>query len=127
MGILKIKCYLISLALIAGLTACGKDKPESETPAPAVQQRQQPVQRPAASQPAERQGKVVEKMDAASYTYIRLDDGAGNETWAAVPKTDIEVGEEIALKGGAVMSNFESKTLNRTFDSIIFASGISRG
>jgi hypothetical protein len=69
----------------------------------------------------------VEKQDASIYTYVRLDDGAGNEIWAAVPQTQLEIGEEISLKGGAVMTNFNSKTLNRTFESIIFASGLVRG
>ena len=35
--------------------------------------------------------------------------GAGNETWAAVPQTKLEIGEQITLKGGTVMRNFNSK------------------
>jgi hypothetical protein len=71
-------------------------------------------------------GKVLESMEASGYTYVSLDDGSGNVVWAAVPKTVVEVGEEVTLQGGAVMNNFSSKTLNRTFDSIIFASGLLR-
>jgi hypothetical protein len=69
----------------------------------------------------------VEKQDVSVYTYVRLDDGAGNQVWAAVPQTQLEIGEQIALQGGTVMTNFSSKTLNRTFEFIVFASGFVRG
>ena len=69
----------------------------------------------------------MEKQDASVYTYVRLENGAGNEVWAAVPKAQLEIGEEISLKGGSVMTDFNSKTLDRTFESIIFASGFVRG
>jgi len=118
---------LSSLALIAGLIACGNDISETDPSTQAGQQRQMPVQTPSDPQPAEFAGKVVEKQDVSPYTYVRLDDGAGHETWAAVPQAQLEIGEEIALQSGIVMTNFSSKTLNRTFESIIFASGIVRG
>jgi hypothetical protein len=38
----------------------------------------------------------------------------------------LEIGEKIALQDGTVMTNFNSKTLNRTFESIIFAPGLVR-
>jgi hypothetical protein len=127
MNIRKICCCLSCLALIAGLIACGNDISETNPSTQAGKQSQTPVQTPSESQLAEFSGKVVEKQDVSPYTYVRLDDGAGHEIWAAVPQTQLEIGEEIALQGGIVMSNFNSKTLNRTFESIIFASGIVRG
>jgi len=69
------------------------------------------------------EGKIVETMDASGYTYVNLENAAGN-TWAAMPQTKVEVGQEIALSGGMPMTNFESKTLGRTFDTIIFSGGI---
>jgi hypothetical protein len=127
MDIRKIGCCLNSLALIAGLVACGNDISETNSSTPAVRPSQTSVQTPSGPQLAAFRGKVVEKQDVSPYTYVRLDDGAGNQIWAAVPQTQLEIGEEIALKGGSVMTNFTSKTLNRTFESIIFASGIDRG
>ena len=127
MNIRKIGYCLNSLALIAGLIACSNDISETTPSTQTDQQSQVPVQTPSDPQLAAFKGKVVEKQDASVYTYIRLDDGAGKEIWAAVPKTQLEIGEEIALKGGSVMTNFNSKTLNRTFESIIFASGLVRG
>jgi hypothetical protein len=127
MNIRKIGCSLNSLALIVGLIACDNDISETTPSTQADQQSQVSVQTPSDPQLAAFRGKVVEKQDASIYTYIRLDDGAGKKIWAAVPKTQLEIGEEIALKGGSVMTNFNSKTLNRTFESIIFASGVIRG
>ena len=127
MNIRKIGCSLNSLALIVGLIACSNDISETTPSTQADQQSQVSVQTPSDPQLAAFRGKVVEKQDASIYTYIRLDDGAGKKIWAAVPKTQLEIGEEIALKGGSVMTNFNSKTLNRTFESIIFASGLVRG
>jgi len=127
MNIRKIGCFLNSLALMVGLIACGNDISETDPSTQAAHQSQIPAQIPSDPQIAAFSGKVVEKRDAAPYTFVRLDDGAGNDIWAAIPKTQLEIGEEIALKGGFVMKNFNSKTLDRTFESIVFASGLVRG
>ena len=64
-------------------------------------------------------GKVLEKIDAASYSYLRLQTDKG-ETWAAVPQTATPVGAEVVVEGGMDMNGFESKSLNRKFDKIVF-------
>lgn len=70
-------------------------------------------------------GKVAETIDAGIYTYVLLDDGTGKQIWAAIPATNLEVGEEVSLRGGdMVMENFYSKTLNRTFEKLIFTTGV---
>lgn len=66
-------------------------------------------------------GKVLETMDVESYTYARLKTDSG-ETWAAVPKTKIEKGATIEIANPMVMDGFESKSLKRKFDHIIFGS-----
>lgn len=127
MNIKKMGCCLGNLALIIGLTACGNQNADTEPSALKAQSSHNTVQEPAVSQRAANSGKVVETMNAGSYTYIRLDDGSGKEIWAAVPETQLEIGEEITLNNGAVMRDFTSKSLNRTFESILFSSGIRRG
>ncbi len=67
-------------------------------------------------------GKVKETMDGGGYTYILLE-FAGKDTWVAVPKMTVKVGDEVMLYPGQVMKNFHSKSLNRTFESIIFSQG----
>lgn len=68
-------------------------------------------------------GKVVESMNAAGYTYICIEKD-GKKSWGAVPPTTVKIGEEIEFQPGTEMGQFTSKTLKRTFDNIIFSSGI---
>jgi hypothetical protein len=68
-------------------------------------------------------GKVIETMDSGGYTYVHIENN-GKKTWVAVPKTKVEKGQNISFAPGAEMQNFESKTLNRKFDSIIFSGGV---
>jgi hypothetical protein len=67
-------------------------------------------------------GKVVETMDSGRYTYVCLEKD-GKKIWVAVYKMKIVVGQNMSFKPGVEMVNFESKTLNRTFDKIIFSTG----
>jgi len=69
-------------------------------------------------------GMVIETMDSAGYTYLLIDSGT-EKTWVAIPETTIEKGTKVIYKPGMVMKNFFSKTLNRTFDSIIFSPGLT--
>lgn len=64
-------------------------------------------------------GKVLEVHDAAGYTYLRLATPSG-EKWAAVAQTPAKVGESITINAQMVAEQFESKSLKRKFDKIIF-------
>lgn len=68
-------------------------------------------------------GKVLETMDAGGYTYMKVDTGA-TQPWVAIPQSQVKVGDDITYQPGMVMNNFSSKTLNRTFESIVFSSGL---
>lgn len=68
-------------------------------------------------------GKVVETMDAGGYTYMCLEK-EGKKGWVAVPVTQVKVGDEVEIQPGMSMGKFTSKTLNRTFDDIVFSSGV---
>lgn len=65
------------------------------------------------------EGIVVSHMDAAGYTYMELDNG-GNKFWIAAPTTPVNDGDHIRFVENMVMTNFTSKTLNRTFSTLIF-------
>jgi major membrane immunogen (membrane-anchored lipoprotein) len=69
-------------------------------------------------------GKVVETMNSGGYTYVCLEN-SGKKTWVAVPETKVKVGQMVTCQPGGEMKNFTSKTLKRTFESIIFSGGIS--
>lgn len=64
-------------------------------------------------------GTVLETMDAGAYTYVRLKTKEG-EIWAAVNQTALKPGAEISIENAMWMENFESKTLNRKFETILF-------
>ncbi|KAA0891320.1 hypothetical protein [Oryzomonas rubra] len=67
-------------------------------------------------------GTVVETMDGGGYTYVNIEN-AGKKTWVAFPVTTVTVGQNMELASGMEMKNFTSKSLNRTFDSVIFSAG----
>ena len=68
-------------------------------------------------------GKVIDTMDAKGYTYLQVDSG-GEKIWVAIPKTTVKKGQEVVCNPGMVMADFESKSLNRTFKTIVFSSGL---
>lgn len=66
-------------------------------------------------------GEVLETKDTESNTYLRLKTADG-EIWAAVFKTPVKVGTTVTIENAIVMKDFQSKTLKRTFSTIIFGS-----
>ena len=102
---------VLAVLLALSVTACKK----SNAPTPA--------QAPAAEAPAAAaggvRGKVVERIDAAPYSYLRIA-GPTGEIWAAVPQAAIENGAEVVIENPMPMDGFESKTLNRKFEKIYF-------
>jgi len=67
-------------------------------------------------------GKVVETMDSSGYTYVCVEK-AGKKTWVAVPQMKVAKGAQMSFLPGQAMTKFESKSLNRTFDRIVFSAG----
>jgi hypothetical protein len=71
-------------------------------------------------------GRVLETMDAGSYTYVRVDFGS-REDWVAAPKTALSVGDDVVVPAGLLMEDFRSETLDRTFDHIWFVEAVTVG
>jgi len=72
--------------------------------------------------PVELAGKVIETMNAGGYTYVHLEKDK-QKIWAAVPAMQVKVGDELALQSGQQMGPFTSKSLDRTFETIVFSAG----
>lgn len=68
-------------------------------------------------------GKVVETMNAASYTYLLVDTGT-KQLWAAAPAFAVKTGDTVSIGEAMPMRNYHSKTLNRDFDLVYFTGGI---
>ncbi|MES2149386.1 MAG: hypothetical protein V4508_06290 [Pseudomonadota bacterium] len=64
-------------------------------------------------------GKVISTIDASQYTYIEVLQDK-KVLWLAAPAIALKKNNIIRFEDGAEMSNFHSKTLNRTFPAIRF-------
>ncbi len=65
------------------------------------------------------EGTVLEVIHANEFTYLEIKRVDGRQ-WIAAQKTEIRVGTQIRYEEGAVMHNFYSKLLKRTFPSVMF-------
>jgi len=68
---------------------------------------------------AEFQGEVTETMNSGGYTYLKVTAGELS-LWLAAPEGEVTVGSTVAWNGGMRMVDFNSRTLNRTFDELYF-------
>jgi hypothetical protein len=119
-----MRTVMTTLGLAVVLASCENQKlPDPPKPPPAQSPAAQPAR--AASAPAPTaagvKGKVLETIDAAGYTYLRLETASG-EQWAAITQTTVQVGAVVEIVDATMMRDFESKTLNRTFPAILFGS-----
>ena len=125
---MQLKMYRnVGVALVMALlvAACGNDKPaETKAPAAPVAEKAAGTAAPAVeAEQAVLRGKVVETFVSGGYTYALVDDSA-EQIWVATAETPMSVGEEVAFADGQVMQGFYSTSLDRTFDKIVFASGV---
>lgn len=67
------------------------------------------------------QGKIVNTMHASSYTYMEVETG-GKKVWIATNAMQVNTGDTVRWNDAAVMKNFTSNALHRTFDEILFVS-----
>ena len=100
----------IAVAMPAADNASTKPEGANDTERPALD--------PAQAKQTGR-GKVLEVIDSPKYTYLRIS-GENGPQWLAAYKTDITKGSTVKYFGGVAMPNFYSKSLDRTFDLIIF-------
>ena len=66
---------------------------------------------------------VEEVLHTPSYTYL-FGPVDGQSQWLATLKLDASIGDTFYFKGGLEMINFESKELDRTFESVLFLKGV---
>lgn len=71
------------------------------------------------------EGKVIETMNSGGYTYLLVESGKGR-TWVAIPEATVKTGESVRYLPGMTMKDFHSKTLNRTFATLIFSPGLAK-
>jgi len=67
--------------------------------------------------------KVLEIKEVMGYDYLKVDQN-GTQCWVAIAKAPVKVGDMIGYDTNTVMKNFHSKTLNKTFNEIVFANEV---
>ncbi len=135
---IKVKKTIVLMLAVMAVAAAGCQKKEQATKAPAMPAQQMPANVPggapganphAGLKPMEvpagagHKGKVVETMNSGGYTYVQVDEN-GQKLWVAVMETKVNKGDVVEFPDSPPMLNFQSKTLKRTFDKIIFAPGL---
>ncbi len=96
---LKTINYLIIVTSLL-LVSCGKD----EEPQP---------------QTGSHKVTVKSTQNASNYSYLLVEEN-DQEYWIAVPQMEIKPGEQLIFTKSLEMLNFQSPTLNKTFDKILF-------
>lgn len=71
------------------------------------------------------EGTVLQNIAAAGYSYLEVQNG-GETRWLAVTQMDAKAGDVVRYEDGMEMKNFHSKTLNRTFPSVLFIGHIEK-
>lgn len=128
------------LLLVACSDSSNKQDAKSDTAAPeaqapadptmqqgAAQQGQKPLSAAqqaaiAAAKDLPREGTVLELMHASGYTYMSVDIGQDQPLWIAASMMRVKPQQKVTWSDAAVMNNFQSKSLHRTFDQILFVS-----
>jgi hypothetical protein len=121
----KVVVLVLPLLLASCSGADAKAAADAKNPAKAQPQNALPSDLTPSDGP-QATGTVEETLDAGGYTYVRLKT-PGGEVWAAVAQAVLAKGSEITVGNAMWMENFESKTLNRKFDRILFGSVATAG
>jgi len=108
----KLIILLFSVAIFASCNNSNSSAPilEKSDPLPTL---------PGQAATTEKHAVVLEAIDGGTYTYLRLK-ADGIEFWAAITARPVEIGKSYYYEESVTMRDFESKQLNRTFDSILF-------
>ncbi len=104
-----MKNYVLISMIVALFVSCQFNHPDEQKSKPATDSLQ---------------GIAKEVLQTSSYTYILLDIN-GKDTWIAGTKMNATVGVKYYFIQNMKMDNFQSKELNRFFETIIFAQKIS--
>ncbi len=71
------------------------------------------------------QGKAISVLPVSGYIYIEVAHDKGDNLWMAVPEdVVVKEGDTVHYKEGPIMQDFKSKSLDRTFPSVMFLSRV---
>jgi|TARA_Y100000310_G_scaffold197650_1_gene197721 hypothetical protein len=70
-------------------------------------------------------GRVLSVKNSANYSYLEVELDSGNTIWIAAPEIRVGVNDAVTWQGGSVMRDFPSKSLQRTFEEILFVGQVT--
>lgn len=100
---------LIALLVSAGLYACSKTETPTAIDGSSV-----------ATASAPNSGKILQLQAAGGYTYAEVELNDGQKVWMAGAPLQLKPGDVVQWGDYAVMRDFRSNTLGRTFAEILF-------
>jgi hypothetical protein len=106
-----MRSFIILLVVLAGISGC-------------VRKNKVPTAQNTAD-PSMHQVQVEEVIQTSQYTYLKVSEN-GAENWIAVNKQEATAGETYYYNQELEMKNFNSKELDRTFETIYFVQGLSK-
>lgn len=115
----SIAALFVLSALFASVASIAAPPPGHPSTDAAAGMLQLPKEASAADLP--HKGKVITTIDTDQYTYIEVAQDQ-KTLWLAAPTVVLKKDNLIRFEDGAEMTNFHSKTLNRTFPTIMFIS-----
>lgn len=104
-----MKNLILIFALTILITSCGNKQETQETKLPA----------------GYHAAVVKESIPTDSYVYLNVEE-KGKSFWIAIRAMDIKEGETVYFSKFIEMKEFHSKTLDKTFDSILFVEDASK-
>jgi len=128
---IKINPLVLFASLVLSLVGCTKEEPSSTAMNAGTAESATAQVAPAAPVPATQadadltgnQGRVLSSSNVPGYTYIEVENN-GRTIWIAGNPVKVTEGEIINWDQSTVMRNFYSRTLDRTFEEVIFVSRI---
>ena len=111
----------LSLAATMVVAAAAIAAPPPGHPSPAQAREMLLPEKPPRPAELPNSGKVLSILHANEFSYLEVRrDKATAPEWIATQKTEIKVGSTIRYEDGAVIKDFYSKLLKRSFPSVMF-------
>jgi len=129
LAIAVLPAFAIAQSMPSGHPPMGGTKQDKTAPAVQMPAGHPPMggtpqEKATPAAPLPHKGKVLSTLTVPNYTYIEVTEN--NKTnWLAAPTVAVKKGDVIRFEDGMTMTNFHSKTLNRTFPSISFINTVA--
>ena len=131
---MRYATLIVAFLAVVAVTACDKKPKDTFVPDPVMPSSSSaplppghPAINPASpSSNAElaQKATVISSQDVPQFTYLEVKQG-DQTRWLAASTIAVKKGDVIQFDNGSTMTNFTSKTLNRTFPSITFVNRVT--